>query len=361
MTQGPPLPATPVISANGTFLLPPGVDPKFRPATVTLPVTYQYNGSIQRQVTNKIAVTASYVGNANRHGFLGTSNSFNINQPQYNPGGSPIYPYANVPAYGYSATNPVTLGTTGLSYYCDCTNEDYNAFQATFKINALAGWTMQGNYTYQRQWGLGWDPYNSNYYEVYNRAAGEGYSNTLPRQQWTFAQNYDIPVGKGRKYMSSMNRVEDALIGGWNLSGVTTYYSGFPFSPTLANSYAGQPNTGPNNRPEIGTTITYENTRNEWFSGTVVDAPAQTFGNYPINTLFGPHFIQQDLSMAKTFKITEKLGFALRADSTNVFNHTNLATPNTNIDQSNVGQITGLAAGTGNYMRRLQLSGTLRF
>ncbi len=105
---------------------------------------------------------------------------------------------------------------------------------------------MQGNYTYQRQWGLGWDPYNSNYYEVYNRAAGEGYSNTLPRQQWTFAQNYDIPVGKGRKYMSSMNRVEDALIGGWNLSGVTTYYSGFPFSPTLANSYAGQPNTGPN-------------------------------------------------------------------------------------------------------------------
>ena len=86
-----------------------------------------------------------------------------------------------------------------------------------------------------------------------------------------------------------------------------------------------------------------------------------TFGNYPINTLYGPHYIQQDLSMAKTFNITEKLGFKIRVDSTNVFNHTNLGTPNTNIDQGNVGQITGLAAGAGNYMRKLQFSGTLRF
>jgi hypothetical protein len=357
LAQGPSAPATPVISANGTFVLPSGDNPKFRPATVTLPVTYQYNASIQRQVTNKIAVTASYVGNANRHGFLGTSNSYNVNIGQYNPNGPIIYPYASL-AGG-------AIGNDTLSYYCDCANEQYNSFQATFKINALAGWTMQGNYTYQRQWGVGWDPYNSNYYFVYNRAAGEGYSNTLPRQQWTFAQNYDIPVGKGRKYMSSMNRIGDAIIGGWNLSGVTTYYSGFPFSPTIGNGYTGQPGTGPNNRPMAGTAITYENTRNEWFSTTSAASTylpaAGTFGNYPINTLFGPHYIQQDLSMAKTFKLTEKLGFTLRADSTNLFNHTNLGLPNTNIDQGNVGQITGLAAGTGNYMRRMQFSGTIRF
>jgi hypothetical protein len=65
--------------------------------------------------------------------------------------------------------------------------------------------------------------------------------------------------------------------------------------------------------------------------------------------------------MAKTFKIKEKLGFTLRADSFNAFNHTNLGLPNTNIDQGTVGQITGLAAGTGGYMRKLQFSGTLKF
>ncbi len=361
LAQGPPAPSVPTINSNGTFYLPVGVSPKYRPSTVTLPQIYQYNASIQRQVTSKFAVTAAYVGNSNRHGFLGTGDSYNTNIGQFNPGGPILYPYGSLPATGPNGTL-TTLGNTSLSYYCDCTNEHYDAFQGTFQISAWDGWTLQGNYTYQEQWGPGWDPYNTNYYFVYDRAAGYGYSNTLARQQWTFAQNYDIPVGKGRKFMGSLNRAADALIGGWNISGITTYYSGFPFSPTLANSYPGQPGTGPSNRPEVGTTLTFEDTRNEWFSASkIVDAPANQFGNYPINTLFGPHFIQQDISLAKTFKITERLGFSLRADSTNIFNHTNLGLPNTNIDQANVGQITGLAAGSGGYMRRLQFSGTLKW
>jgi hypothetical protein len=355
LKDGPPAPAQVVVSSNGTFALPVGVSPKFRPATVTLPVVYQYNFSVQRQLNSRVALTASYVGNANRHGFLGTSNSFNVNIGEFNPGGAIIYPYGNLPAYGGG-----TIGNTNLSYYCDCANEEYNSFQGTVKINALAGWTLQGSYTYQRQYGAGWDPYNQNYYFVYDRAGGYGYSNTLPRNQITLAQNYDIPVGKGRKYMSSMNKIADAAIGGWNLSGVTTIYSGFPFSPTLGNSYAGQPGTGPSNRPEAGTTLTFENNRNEFFSASkIVYAPTNQFGNYPINTLFGPKFFQQDISLAKTFKITEKLGLTLRGDSTNMLNHTNLGLPNTNIDQANVGQITGLAAG--GTMRKLQFSGTLRF
>jgi hypothetical protein len=357
LATGPVAPQVPVPSSNGTFALPVGVSPKFRPATVTLPVIYQYNFSIQRQLNSKVAVTASYVGNSNRHGFLGTGDSYNVNIGQFNPGGNVLYPYSSLPAYGGG-----TIGNTSLTYYCDCADEMYNSFQATAKVNALAGWTLQGNYTYQRQWGPGWDPYNTNYYFVYDRAAGYGYSNTLPRNQITLAQNYDIPVGRGRKYMGSMNKVEDAVIGGWNLSGVTTFYSGFPFSPTLGNSYAGQPGTGPSNRPEVGTTINYEGGRNQFFTASnITYAPANTFGNYPINTLFGPKFLQQDISLSKTFKLTEKLGFTLRGDSTNAFNHTNLGLPNTNIDQSNVGQITGLAAGTGGAMRRLQLSGTIRF
>lgn len=359
LAQGPPAPTQPVISSNGTFAVPYQVSPKFRPATVTLPTVYQYNLSIQRQVSARVALTAAYVGNSNRHSFLGTSNSFNINTPYYNPAGDPIYPYANLPSSG-SPTG--TLGTTGLNYYCDCANDHYNSFQFTAKVNALAGWTLQGNYTYQQQAGNGWDPYNQTYYFLYNRAAGYGYSNTLPRNQVTLAQNYDIPIGKGRKYGSNMNPIAQALIGGWNLSGVSTIYSGFPFSPTLANGYAGKPNTGPNNRPEAGTSIVYEGNREEFFSASTIALPAAgTFGNYPINTLFGPKFYQQDVSLAKTFKLTERLGFQLRADSDNVFNHTNLGLPNTNIDQKNVGQITGLASATGGYMRRLQFSGTLRF
>ena len=75
-----------------------------------------------------------------------------------------------------------------------------------------------------------------------------------------------------------------------------------------------------------------------------LDPAPQTFGNYPINTLIGPQFIQLDVSLAKSFNITERVSFRLRTDAANAFNHTNLGLPNGDVNASNAGQITGLAA-----------------
>jgi len=184
----------------------------------------------------------------------------------------------------------------------------------------------------------------------------------------TLAQTYDIPYGRGRKYGASLSKGADLALGGWTLSGITTYYSGFGFSPTLENygSQGGQPNQGPNNRPNIGSGDPYagaQGNRNQWFVGGIGGAflipAANTFGNYPINTLFGPHFIQQDLTIAKTFRLSERLGFTLRTDARNAFNHTNLGSPNGDVQSPSAGQITGLAGGA--FMRSLQFSGTLKF
>jgi len=170
-----------------------------------------------------------------------------------------------------------------------------------------------------------------------------------------------------------MNRVGDMLLGGWELSGITTYYSGFPFSPNLENYGPTniQPNAGPNNRPVVGSGSAYtgaQGNRAQWFvgcpnqqctTGQFLWPSSNTFGNYPINSLYGPHFIQQDLSIFKTFKITERWAFTLRTDSRNAFNHTNLGLPNSDVQSPSAGQITGIAAG--GYMRQLQFSGTIRF
>lgn len=362
------LPVQPTISADGTFPLANGINVKFRPSTVTLPQIYEYNATIQRQVTSKIAISGGYVGNSNRHGFLGTSNNINPNEALFVAGVSQTYlnrPYYS--RYGW---------TQDLSYYCDCANEQYNSFQGTFKVSNLAGLTMQGSYTYQRQWGPGWG-YDSNYYFLYDRSAGNGYSSTLPRQQWIFTETYDIPYGRGRKFGANSNKIVDAVAGGWTISGITTYYSGFPFEPTIDN-YLGKPNVGPNNRPNIGTGAVYASnqSRAQWINGCTqsydaatkttycsggafLSPSANTFGNYPINTLFGPHFIQQDMTFAKTFSLTEKLKFQLRMDAQNAFNHTNLGLPNSDVQSPSVGQITGLASGA--VMRRLQFAGTIRF
>ena len=87
------------------------------------------------------------------------------------------------------------------------------------------------------------------------------------------------------------------------------------------------------------------------------------FGNYPIDTLIGPRFVNVDFSAKKDFHITERVSFGLRMDSRNFFNHTNLGGPNGDVTAPNVGQITNIAFGGANGvgMRTLQLSGNIKF
>jgi hypothetical protein len=379
LAQGPAAPTPVTVGSNGTFPLPNGINPKFRPSQFTMPVVYQYNLTVQRQITNKVSVTGGYVGNVTRHGWIGegNGNSTNPNEAEYFPNcsGSVCNPTAVQPyfaKYGW---------TQGLSYYCNCANAEYDSFQSTVTVRAVAGWTLQGNYTWQRE--LSWDSdgtgsYDANYYFIYgaqNGVSGYGNEGFIPHNQITVAQNFDIPFGHGRKFGSKISRPVDLALGGWTLGSITTFYSGIPLSPTLSNYGSNvQPNAGPNNRPNLGSGAVYPATknRNQWIlgcpneqctSGPYMDPSSYTFGNYPIGVLIGPHFIDEDFQVSKFFHITERVSFGLRMDSRNFFNHTNLGLPNMNVQTPNVGQITGLAFGGGNGvgMRTLQFSGTLKF
>ena len=367
LAQGPTAPTPVTVGSNGTFPLPNGINPKFRPAEMTMAVVYQYNGTIQRQITDKFAISSGYVGNSTRHGWIGTGNTINPNEAEWFPQTSTaVRPYFGL--YGW---------TQDLSYYCDCTNQQYDSWQSTFTVKNMAGWTFQGSYTYQRL--QTWDgPYDTNYYFVYgpqNGAGGYGNSSIIPHHQITMAQNYDVPFGHGQKFGSSVSKPIDAILGGWTLGLITTYYSGLPGAPTIDN-YGGalRPSAGPNNRPDMGSGAVYasDQNRNQWIvgcpnlqctSGPYTYPAAGAFGNYPIDTLIGPQFINFDFMAKKQFHITEKIAFALRMDSRNFLNHTNLNTPNYDVQSANVGQITSIAFGGNNGvgMRTLQLSGTLSF
>lgn len=371
LAQGPP-PFTPanylghsyLPGPDGTFTWPAGtpIAPFTRPGTVTLPVVYAYNLSVQQQLTSKVTISGGYVGNNGRHMILGTDQNFNINQQYFIPGvAAGAYPFAGLygPRYNY--------GWTGaINDFCNCANNNYKSFQSIFKVNALAGWTLQGNYTYQVVKGDGWGG-NEAYGFLYDRALQYGNNPLMPHQQWTLANNFDIPFGHGRKFGANVNKFVDAVFGGWNLSAIYTFYSGYPFMPSLENygPTGGQPYTGPNNRPNVGTGSPYASNqnRNQWIVGIASGAYAfpapNTFGNYPINTLIGPWFNNVDASIMKQFSITERFKFTLRADTTNTFNHTNLGLPNTDIQSTNVGQITGTAQGGLYNMRRIQYAGII--
>jgi hypothetical protein len=381
LAQGPPSGTTALASfqpsPNGTYKWTGvGVSAFTRPGILTMPTLYAYNFTVQLQFGRKISLSGGYVGNSGRHTLLGTDENFNINQEYFIPGTNAAgVPYASIqstllpfngllgPRYNYG-------WTSGQSYFCNCANSQYNSFQGFVTIRALAGWTVQGNTTYQVSKGDGWGG-NESYTFLYDRPLGYGNNPNLPHFQMVVAQNYDIPFGHGRKYGANSNKFVDAVFGGWNLSGITSWYSGLPFMPGIDNYGPNvQPYTGPNNRPNVGTGQIYpgNQNRNLWFYG----CPAQqcttgpylwpasnTFGNYPINTLVGPHFINQDFSIMKYFPLTERMKFGLRLDSTNFFNHTNLGQPNSDVQSPSAGQITSTAFGNAYQMRILQFSGTL--
>jgi hypothetical protein len=364
LAQGPPAAPTFTVSPEGTLPCPAGVNCKTRPAKFTIPVVYGYNFTVQRQITNKISATAGYVGNQGRHQSLGVGgNSFDNNTiffvPGYTGDKNNLRPFDGLlgPRYDYN-------NSASIDNYCNCASNRYDSFQATVTARGTGGFTLQGSYTYQLSQGDGYGPSNS-YTFLYDRKLGYVDSDQFPRQQWVFAGNYDIPFGRGRKFGASTNRLVDAVLGGWTMSGVFTYYSGRPFYPVL-DSYAGQPYTGPNNIPNIGTGSPYapNKNRNQWivggFGGPFLQPAANTFGNYPINQLYGPQFVNLDASISKQFSITERFKFSLRMDATNSLNHTNLDQPNNNVQSGNAGQITNIAYnGSGYSMRRVQFGGIL--
>lgn len=359
-----------VPNADGVFTLPgsgpDAVESKTRPSIFTMPVFYLFNLSVQHQLTSKVSLQGGYVGNQGRHTPLGTDMSFNMNQNEFVPGvGAPgVYPFDGGlgSRYNYGWTQ-------AIDNYCNCANNEYNSFQGIVKINAAAGYTVTGNYTYQVAEGDGWGG-NESYTFLYDRALGWGNNPEMPHQQFTLAQAWTIPFGRGRKWGSNSNRLVDGVLGGWNLSGITSIYSGIPFMPTIENYGSNaQPYTGPNNRPDVGSGAVYaaNPNRNQWIvgcpAGNCTTGPylfpaSNTFGNYGVNTLYGPWYYDQDVSLAKTFSLTERMKFTLRGDARNAFNHTNLGLPNADVQSSTVGQITSTAFGGGG-MRLLQYSGTI--
>jgi len=95
---------------------------------------------------------------------------------------------------------------------------------------------------------------------------------------------YEAPFGHGRKFLNKANRIEDALLGGWQVSNIVTAQAGAPFSVQLSNPTA---NTGTFTRPNRvcnGNLSADKQSINEWYDITCFVNPAlYTFGNRPDN------------------------------------------------------------------------------
>ncbi len=157
----------------------------------------------------------------------------------------------------------------------------------------------------------------------------------------------DIPVGKGRKFMSSSNALVNGALGGWGVQGVTTVQSGFPLhfgtNSNTTNSYGGgqRPNVIAGCSKSVSGSITSK--LNDYFNTSCFAAPATfTFGDESRTdpNLRSPGIANWDFSAFKRFPIKERANIEFRAEFFNIFNRVQFGYPGQTQGQSSFGVIT---------------------
>jgi hypothetical protein len=152
--------------------------------------------------------------------------------------------------------------------------------------------------------------------------------------------NYQLPFGPGQHWLSK-NFIGN-VAGGWELTGITTYQSGFSLTPGLSvnNCVCGNSAALPN---VSGNPMSGSQSLGQWFNTADFSIPAQyTIGDAGHGILTGPHSFTTDLNAVKRFALPFREGMSLefRAEFYNAFNHPQFANPDTTLGDANFGKIT---------------------
>jgi hypothetical protein len=209
----------------------------------------------------------------------------------------------------------------------------YDAVTARLVAQVGKGITVSASYAHGRNFSNGNNIDQSNINQYYGPTAQD------IAHLFTAQFSYELPVGRGKRFLSNSNRLVDMIVGGWQYSGFLTIRSGLRFDITSTVSLL---NNGQNNRANRTCSGTLSNpTVNEWFDASCFsdDLVPQTYGNaglYPLNT---DGLQQLDSSLFKTFKVTERINLQVRADAFNTFNHPNFAAPDATVGDPSIGQV----------------------
>ena len=323
-------------------------------ANYKLPTSYQFSLQIQQSLGEKTVATIGYVGNQNRH--QSYRNETNL------PSAS-VLPALIANTVQFNNVVPYA-GFGSINLYENAGNSHYNSLQLSLNSRIHRDLTFQAAYTYSQAVdsaaGRGSGSDLLSLANPYDRSYGMGPAWFNRNNVFTANFVYDIPA-----FRHAASRAVRTGFGGWQLSGYITAQSGMPLNVYLGGSagYNGLPNwqgngPGGGNRPNINGAVSYSPAPSAckgssdstpcWFTTNVFSQPAAgTWGNVPFDSLQGPGRHNWNLSLFKSFLLSEKRGsnLELRVEGFNIFNHTQFQGSNsggisTSFNANNFGHIT---------------------
>ncbi|MGH9849686.1 MAG: TonB-dependent receptor domain-containing protein [Blastocatellia bacterium] len=334
---------------NGRPILPNGVTAFILPERLRLPTTDSWNVTVQRQLPGDIAAEIAYVGTKGTHVFAGFGGDYDFNQ-------------ATLVGYPTLTTNQRKpfFNKFGWSqnfrYYGSDASNNFHSMQLKAEKRFSKGYSLLTHYTWSRSF-----HYTNTYYNI-DATQAYGPNDNHRSHVFTFAGVWELPFGKGRRYLGGAGKAADLVIGGWQLNTIYSWQSGLPFTPSYRDCNADR-DTGWCRPDLVGEYEPDNKTRDAWFITTPLAANGQvtplttngqtlgpwgrpqrgSFGSVGRNRLLGPSFQQFDVSMSKSFSITERFKAQFRAEAFNAPNRVNLANPNACVDcPGTAGRITNI-------------------
>jgi hypothetical protein len=381
--------AAQLASGLENFTSSPGLHAMDR--SIKTPYTETYNVSVEYGVGKNMVAAIGYVGNVSRH----LSTYFNLNSSMA----------VQTSAIGSYVFRPFPkLGGIGAVRYAGIS--DYNSLQAKIEKKYSQGLSFLGTYT----WAHSLDDTSSagglssgvGVRQYYVLGIGSEYTNSPydVRHRLTLTGSYDLPVGKGKRFLNNDSRVLNAALGGWASSATFVAQTGTPFTvyPNITTANGGDARailvgdpfkaggTPDATNPNVDC-ASKTRTKDHWYNpcafanplaGNIIcpqgtdaaDCPsgyiapivdpdvALKFYGGKGNVVAGPGYWRSDVALFKNFTTIKEHYLQFRTDAFNVFNHPTWGNPSSTDINTSGGAITGTKSFQSNTpdSRFLQLS-----
>ena len=301
------------------------------------PYVQSWNISLERELARNTTLEVNYIGTKSTH----LLDRRNIAQPYQVPASSQAFCQAQNPVTG-SYININTAPCTVVSrlpypnfngFYIDSDFHGYSNYNAgNVKFEHRAGdMAVTAVFTWAKSMddksaaaGVGATGGGYQGFE-YNHDPNLDYgpSDFDVDKRFVASYVYQLPFGRGKKFGGGVNRAEDLAVGGWEVTGITTFQDGFPYTilandiQSINDSQFMHANYVPGCKIHSGLTQQFQRINAACFTQPALGE----FGNIGRNTLRAPGINNFDMGFGKNFDIYERLRFALKMDAFNIFNH----------------------------------------